>query len=74
MNTSEKLNMINAAVLTQNTIALSVQDTPYGREFWAAGRNLASNHRKSFEGHTHKNRDVHLNYEPSYYLIAFGEE
>ena len=74
MNTSEKLNMINAAVLTQNTIALSVQDTPYGREFWAAGRNLASNHRKSFEGHTHKTRDVHLNYDTSYYLITFGEE
>ena len=66
--------MINAAVLTKNTIALSVQDTPYDKEFRAASRNLASNHRKSFEGHTHKTRDVHLNYDTAYYLITFGEE
>jgi len=74
MNPSEKLNMINAAVLTKNTVALSVQETPYGREFRASSRDLASNHRKFFEGHTHKTRDVHLNYDASYCLITFGEE
>ena len=66
--------MINAAVLTENTIALCVQDTLYDEESRAAGRNLASNHRKSFEGHTHKTRDVHLNYDTAYCLITFGEE
>jgi len=67
--------MINAAVLTQNAIALSAQETPDCKRFCASSRNLTNNHRKSFEGHTHKSRDVNPNYGSSYLcLITSGEE